>query len=224
MSDTVVISVPDAATRQLMVNVAKSHAYGNKRVEQEDLEAYLLLCWCEDFEQVSGHTSDVPYMLGVFRHWSLDFVKGVDRVTNARGDKCYYSEEQIKNLLPSIESPEDWANVAAATVTDGVRSKADPAHGNTALAVYADMRKAWEGLSRSDRDLLRERHILGQSAAEIAARSGQKRTTVTERVAAALERMQELLGGKPGQPDGVGRRVMSNARAQVLTRTEYAGD
>ena len=223
MSDTVIIA-PDVATRQLMSNVAKAHAYCNRKVEVEDLEAHLLLCWCRDFDQISGHTHDTPYMLGVFRHWSLDFVKDIDRVTNARGDKCYYSEEQIKGLLPSIESPEDWANVAAATVSDGVRSRVDPAHGNTALAVYADMRKAWEGLSRSDRDLLRERHILGQSAAEIAARSGQKRTTVTERVAAALERMQELLGGKPGQSDGVGRRVMSNARAQVLTRTEYAGD
>ena len=223
MTDLVIIA-PDAATRQLMSNVAKSYAYANARVEREDLEAHLLLCWCDDFEQVSGHAEDVPYMLGVFRHWSLDFVKDLDRVTNARADKCYYSEEQIKNLLPSIESPEDWANVAAATVSDGVRSKADPAHGNTALAVYADMRKAWLGLSRQDRDLLRERYVLGRSAAEMAARAGRERTSMTHRVSAALERMQEALGGKPGQPDGVGRRVMSNARAQVLTRTEYAGD
>ena len=209
-------------------NVARSHAYGNSLIDPEDVEAFILLRWCEDYDRVSPFVGDedkLGHVLVELRSWALQYVRNSYRDVKAarRNDQSFYSVAQITDALPIIEDPESWSLTTPAGNSE-LRSKIDPAHGNTALAMYSDMRRAFESLPFEDRSVLRMRYVQGLSAAEVASRLGLARSGVSMRVTRAVERMQSFLGGKPGQSAGTGRRALSNAAAQVRTRVGYEGD
>lgn len=75
-----------------------------------------------------------------------------------RRDQYYYDRVQVEALLPGVIDTE--FGILASRAEQERSAKADPSHGNTLVAMLADVRRAWDrALERFDQDMLIARHV-----------------------------------------------------------------
>jgi RNA polymerase sigma factor (sigma-70 family) len=152
------------------------------------------------------------------------------RVGYSPADLAWYSVEQIeKELLPCVFDPEKWASPPKDGEDLGVRSTADPAHGNGWMAMLADVADAMGKLPYETRRMLELKFREDWSQRAIAGWFGIAESSVSERLDRAYRKIHQLLGGdRPEYEEDeirIGRRaVLSNAAAQAITGAEYAGE
>jgi len=86
----------------------------------------------------------------------------VERVKRAGFDRnsvFYYNQQMIREIIPNIFDPQDWAS--GEVVYGGeVRGTSRPSEGNNRLAMIADVRSAFYSLPEKDRVFL-ENHYRG---------------------------------------------------------------
>lgn len=82
------------------------------------------------------------------------------------------------------------------------RSKADPSHGFTKVAMLADVRRAWElaGLTEKQKVALFRRYVLAEEYEESAHDVGVSYQAMQQRCAAGLERLVKFLNGEISRP------------------------
>ena len=157
-------------------------------------------------------------------------------------DDAWYSKEMLKGFGRSIEKrgllhhvfdQDSWLNPEKGE-SSGVRSKRDPAEGNTWLATLADVSSALDKLKVENpaaHTLLVLHYQQGYTYDEIGEGLRIPKVTVSRRIDQAVRKIQDLLGGqKPrtdlpedGWENGlVGtRRSITNAHARAITSEGY---
>lgn len=209
----------------LVSNIARSLANTSKQLDEHDIVQHIVLRWMDRWEELLPFVEEDHdgNLITSLRNLGRDFVRKELRQLNglARPDDLYfYSRAQLKELLPLVESPEVWSNVAAKSA-EQTHSKQDPAVGGNALATYADLRVAWEGLLTEQRGVLRARYVKGLEYEQLSLIMDLDEALVRKRVERALTAMQKTLGGAArAKPRRV---VLSNAAAQAVTRLAYTG-
>jgi RNA polymerase sigma factor (sigma-70 family) len=152
------------------------------------------------------------------------------RVGYSPADLAWYSVEQIeKELLPCVFDPEKWANPPQEGENLGVRSTADPAHGNGWMAMLADVADAYAKLGQREQRILWLKYREDYKQRDIAAAFEIAESSVSEQLDRSVRKIHQLLGGdRPEYEEDeirIGRRsVISNAAAQAITSGEYAGE
>lgn len=135
-------------------------------------------------------------------------------------DQFAYSIQILETLIPDVLDRESWLPFVSQGEASEVPSQADPAHGNTRLAMLCDVSASLEAGSDADKVLIFRRFINGETYQQMADADGITDEAARRRVMRVLERMQKRLGGpKPPEYTGI-RRAMSNAAAQALTRNQ----
>jgi hypothetical protein len=204
-------------------------------LDWEDVRQHLHVEWLSASSLFNSYVlaNDKGSILVSLARWAGDYCqKETEQRDSTRKDQFYYSREQLKALLPYVDTPEHWTSLAAPSVDEGGgRSKSDPAVGGTLMAVYADLRRAWEQLEMVERILLRNRFPQGTPTAYKLLASSLKAQGVTDeadarkRVERALSKMCRTMGGirrQRGESAG-GRRAVSNATAAAVLSNQYNG-
>lgn len=211
----------------LVTNIARSLANTSKQLDERDIVQHIVLRWMDRWEELlpfveEDHDGNLIVSL---RNLGRDFVRKELRQINGPrhpDDLYFYSRSQLQDLLPLIETPEVWSSFAA-QAAERTSSKPDPAVGGNALAMYADLRMAWEALLTEQRGVLRARYVKGLEYTQLALIMDLDEGAVRKRVERAVTAMQRTLGGAGRARPVQRRRAMSNAAAQVLTRQAYTG-
>jgi len=113
-----------------------------------------------------------------------------------KGDIFYYTPQMLREILPDIWDEDDW--VTGSTYASEVRSPSRPSEGNNRLAMVADVRAAFFGLSKKEQQLLEDLYRDGGLDEEIIAlQLDVTPRTVKRREARCLDKMVERLGGEP---------------------------
>lgn len=141
-------------------------------------------------------------------------------------DEFFYSAGVLKDLLPIALAPQsEWLHPPTDHGTGGRSTKA-LSEGNNWLATLADVSRAVGLLSAEDQSVLSDLHLHERSTKQIAARDNITVRGVEQRQDRALKRLWNALGGpqwlepKEKYTHGVGRKAMSNARANALTNSD----
>lgn len=218
---------PTVHERGLMANVARSFAKSYSVIDVEDIEQTLYLRWYDKWDTFARYLDmpedeKVPLLIRTFQTWGIAYCRAelaeFRKLHPQPDDAYYYSREQVKQMVPFVEDPIAWSSFARAEDDGQRKGKTDPAHGGNALAHYADLRVAWDGLHRAERDVLRLRYVDGVEYDAIAFRLDITPEYARKKVERALSHLQKIMGC-----DNRARRVMSNATAAVVTRREYEG-
>jgi RNA polymerase sigma factor (sigma-70 family) len=152
------------------------------------------------------------------------------RIGYSPADLAWYSVEQIeKELLPCVFDPSKWASPPKDGEDLGVRSTADPAHGNSWMAMLADVADAFKKLPLETQFIVRAKYEHDWKQRAIAEWLGIAESSVSERLTRAVRKMHQHLGGdRPEYEEDeirIGRRsALSNAAAQAITGAEYDGE
>ena len=226
--------IPAQEDMDLLRNVAVSVVKNYPQCDAEDVTQTLYLAWYEKYPKIEAYLdmhvdARTALLVKVFRNVALDYCRReaneLDKIHRSRSDDAYYySRKQITDMLPFVENPERWSSLAAHGPKANGKSNADPANGGDILAHYADLRTAWDCLSESDREVLRRKFVLQYEYAEIADATGSTEAVLRKRVERAVTRMQKRLGQDRRSEVHEGRRAVSNATAQVMTRRGYDGE
>ena len=145
-----------------------------------------------------------------------------DRMGYEVEDEHFYSTATLRDLLPLVLDKETWA-VSGVSNEEKVNTGTDPAEGGNLVAMLSDVSRALDTLKATDREILIERYLHGESEAQVAERLGLTTEALQARTNRAIGRLRRLLGGK--RPDVVEsereyvgtRKVLSNAAACALT-------
>ena len=114
-----------------------------------------------------------------------------------RNSVFYYNQQMIREIIPNIFDPQDWAS--GEVVYGGeVRGTSRPSEGNNRLAMIADVRSAFYSLPEKDRVFL-ENHYRGGGLTleEMAAWLDCSDRTVRRRDERIMDKLVERLGGEP---------------------------
>lgn len=136
-------------------------------------------------------------------------------------DYFNYTHLIIAELLPEVMS----SSIESGSVSDlnsKIRGKKPVNEGGDKSAMLADVKVAFRTLNEDDRNLLWQRYADGGVTEEvIGALMGIPQQTVSYQILRALKRMAAYLDGKRRTNEG--RKAISNARAQVMTRQQDNG-
>lgn len=114
-----------------------------------------------------------------------------------KGDLFYYTPQMIREILPDVWNEQDWSSTTQDYSSER-RSPSRPSEGNNRLAMIADVRASFYGLSKKDQALLEDLYRDGGLDEEIvAAQLEVTPRTVRRRELRALDKMIERLGGDP---------------------------
>lgn len=211
-----------------MHNVAKSFARSYPLIDVEDIEQTISLKWYAKWDAIAPYLElDEDHkqatLIRTFQSWGIDYCRTelaeFRKFRPSPDDGYYYSRDQVRAMLPLVEDPEAWSNLARKENELDVKVKRDPAHTGDALAHYADLRIAWSALSPAEREVLRLRYVDGAEYEVVAKVLNIGEPLARKRAERALSHLQKLMGC-----DKRTRQVMSNAKASVVTRRDYEGE
>lgn len=112
------------------------------------------------------------------------------------GDVFYYTPALLREILPNIWDPDDWAS-GQATVTQERQGPSRPAEGNNRLAMIVDVRAAYHSLAAREKNLLADLYRDGGLSHEVVAIAHEcTERTVRRREERALDKLVERLGGE----------------------------
>lgn len=229
------VTPPDREQRLWIKNIAYSVNATYPEVDVEDIQQQLYLEWFENWDAIKGYVTvdddgkGKAQLLTAMQRWAIAYAKRERAAMLGFNpdDQVAYSKPQLRDMLPLVESPESWSSFAAeGGDRSGGRSTADPAEGGTRLAMYADLRRAWERLTDEERVILRLRYF---GASEESWEALGELLDVTpdaarKRCERALGKMQRFLSGEVRERGGdVARRVLSNAQAVALQSGYWEG-
>lgn len=133
------------------------------------------------------------------------------------GDYFLYSTAVIAELMPEVLDGPDACDASPSDLNGQIRANKPVNERGDRAAMVADIQKAVKTLAEEDVALLREKFENGGVTEEVIAIAyGITQQAVNYRLTRVLKRISEWLGGEPF----VGRRAISNARAQQETRQQ----
>jgi DNA-directed RNA polymerase specialized sigma24 family protein len=142
----------------------------------------------------------------------------------------WYSEAEVKELLPSMFDPEKWHEPP---VSDGGgRVNRIPAEGGNWIATLADVARAYDSLNIEERDIIKAIYRDGVRNVDLAGEWSVSEAAMSSRHHRALAKIHKALGGPkpspmrrdvPGDPFR-GRHAISSAHARALTSSYYEGE
>jgi len=134
-------------------------------------------------------------------------------------DYFRYTKGIVQELLPEVL---DGHRSVSGAALDDSRVKRSPSEGFNREAMGADIQREFDRLAESDRIVLIERYCGGGISEEVLALTYDVTPdTMRKRVGRALNRLSKRLNGEVTEHQG--RRAISNAHAQVVTRREAEG-
>lgn len=147
-----------------------------------------------------------------------------------RRDAYFYTEGEVKALLPLIWDIDQWTNPPQSE--DGGRSSKPANEGGNWIATLADVSRAFSQLDHEDKHILQMFHRDNYRNKEMAQVYKTSEATMSYRHGRAVKRLLKLLGGpkprymRPDDPYNPwrGRHAVSNAHARALTRSTYEDD
>ena len=224
---------PTEEQQEWMLKIAK-HCASQHSVSTEDTYQHLWVKWLEAGSTFAGYLDGSErgkaHVLVALTRWATAYARA-EQEARAVGqkDRYHYTRDELRALLPFVESPEHWSTLASPAPDDGMFTKQDPALLGTAMAVWADLQHAWGELTPHQRWLLRARFVSPEPVpySELAEESGVAEATLRKDVERAVGRMQRALGGArrrrvEAQPVA-GRHAVSNAAAQSYARRVWDG-
>lgn len=228
------VSQPDAEQQSWLRNIATSLCRSFPLVEREDMEQQLHLLWYEKWDvlrkflAMPDEEKGKAHVLKCLRLWGIEYARS--ETAMIRGwrveDMQHYSPRSVAEMLPFLFDPESWSSIAA----KGGEGPASPKLKNQAgdaLAIYADLTKAWGGVRDVDRDVLHRRFVAGVDLEVLAGQWGVNEDTARKRCERALQRLAERMSGlqhtRVSQLAPRGRRAVSNTRAQAMTGEHWSG-
>jgi len=177
-------------------------SYGNY-VDRQDVEQELHI-W------VWEHGVALDRFYGPYGH---DFAP-MAYTAMMRAANKYCRAERTQQIGPE----ETWAPQEVKRLLPLYFAKDEPTTTN-ALVTFADIGGAYEALSVQERELLAAHYGAGWTQKALAAALGVTQSTISERITRAVEALVARLEIKVSEHEG--RKAMSNARAQAITRGSY---
>ena len=184
---------------------ARNAISGSRRknlVESEDLisEAYMwlvthpskVLKWREE-----GRKGEGKIALSCQRACLRVIAKERKRVTGAEySDMTFYSTQRVRELMPSVFDPEDWAG-GSSDISNQPRGQSAPAEGNNRLAMIVDVRGAYLDQAKHIQDFLKRMYDNPVPNVEdlIAVEEGVSTKTIQRRDERYLSFIVSYLGG-----------------------------
>lgn len=142
-----------------------------------------------------------------------------ERQAQSRGDlsdNFYYTPEILHELLRDVWNYSNWTGTPDLNTEFVSRSK-KPNEGNDRIAMFSDLKAAYDGLNDADQALLRLRYEDGGMEFEELASAYQiSEHAMRKRVSRALLKLQDRLGGD-APVWNKRRRVRTNAQARYET-------
>lgn len=145
-------------------------------------------------------------------------------------DLSWYTTKELGTLVSVVLDDKDaWATPPQ---QDGEKMRGgDPAIGGNWLAMLADVSRAYDSLPGEDREVLALRYGAGEEDKKVLRELAEEYevtvSTVHKRITKALERLQDLLGGRRPERDEpevqyIGSRPrMTNAQAMAIIEGDY---
>lgn len=212
---------------------AKGHRWG---AGHEDFR-HEFVCWMLDNEkkldrvrnEIDNEDKFALFLAKCLRNEGTDYL--VDIRDQAGGQPrrgaYWYTEGEVKNLLPSMFDPEKWHEPPVSE--GGGRAQRIPAEGGNWIATLADVARSFEELNIEDRDILRAFHKDGATNVTLAGEYSISESAMSSRHGRAVSRLHKKLGGprpermRPDSPTDPwrGRHAISNAHARALTSSSY---
>lgn len=181
-------------------------------VDAEDVVAELLLWLCQNgkhlerWREEGAHGSN-KLRVALAREARKYARKEHNVVTGSQGraEDSGYEVYEVEAVLRYIFDNEDWAAVGQ--------------YSTGPLAALADISGALNGMSKDDRKILFLRYGQDKAFREVGDLLECSEDAARMRNERALTRLRQRLSGEGAQWDG-SRNVVSNARAQAITRTQ----
>lgn len=225
---------PDDYTERWLHNVAVSVSRSWPDVLIDDVKQELHLKWLEKYAFIRRYLDDPDeargkaFVLRALNGWGNEYARRETAAIRqcAPDDLSPYSKGSIRLMLPLLNDPESWSSYAAAG-GEGGRSNRPVNEGGDVLAVYADLRRAWDLLTREQRELLQARYVDDDDEIfpTLASELGISEDAARKRVERALSRLQQLMQGTSRyEGERERRRIQSNAQSQAQTRRNWNGE
>jgi hypothetical protein len=113
----------------------------------------------------------------------------------SRQDQVSYDVQQLELLLPAVW--DDEFGILASRAEQERSSKADPSHGNNIVVMVADVKRAWDSLTKWDHEVLEARYYYGLGFSAIAELAGlESEQEAADDVDLAIAKMIEFLNGR----------------------------
>lgn len=108
-------------------------------------------------------------------------------------DQVRYDRQRIELLLPAVW--DDEFGILAAKAEQEISSKADPSHGNNLVVLVADVKRAWDSLTKWQHQILEARYYYGLGFSAIAELAGlESEQEAADDVDGAVDQMIAYLG------------------------------
>lgn len=227
---------PDEVAERWLHNAAVSVTRTWPDVLVEDVKQELYIKWLEKFRYIKKYLDDPDeekgrkYILRCLMGWGHDYAKReTAAIRQCSPDDLHpYGKAAIRMLLPILFDPESWTSFAAKGGDGtGGRSNRPVNEGGDVMAVYADLRRAWDQLEPEQVHLLMARYVNENEEcyADLAASYGTSEVNMRKRVERALSALQKHMQGTSRYEAEKRRRAaQSNAAAQAQTRRNWNGE
>lgn len=187
----------------------RKYAHGWDEIEMRaDMGQHVLLRWLENQRTVKRYLAEgeagVNPLTSCLYKWASEFGRAEAEARGEEADQWVYSVEQIREMIPYVDTPEAWSTMVQLGPEPEVdrRKTKIVSHEGNGLAFYADLRRGWDALTEEQRDLLRLR-CCGAGWEETAQAMGATEAACRQRVRRAERRMQRVMGARmPRQPTG----------------------
>ena len=231
-----------------VTSVIAAYARSYSLVDGQDLRQHLYLTWLEKPDKVltafakDENPEEGPSaVMRLLSGWAADYCRG--ETAAIRGycpeDVFHYTRKQIRALLPMLAYPTAWTSLAVRASDEGRQCGAPLAERADELAVLADLNAGLAKLSDKDRNILFIRFI--ETGVGDALTEDEEATvhvayedicdlydigpeTVRKAVTRSVTRLLKKMGGPRTLNVHPGRHALSNAAAQVRTRTAWDGN